>query len=116
MSILSWNCRGLENFRTVWDLCRLVEEKRPKLIFLMETKLQSHRVEGIKLRVGFHNVFVVDSVGKSGGLALMWSDNIQVDIQNYSPRHINSMVKTEMNGQLWKFMGFYEYLDVGRLS
>jgi exonuclease III len=114
MSILSWNCRGLGNLPTVRDLCRLVKEKRPKLVFLMETKLRSYRVEGIKIRMGFRNVFVVDCVGKSGGLALMWSDDIQVDIQNYSRRHINAVVKTEMNGQLWKFTGFYGHPDVGR--
>lgn len=35
MSFLSWNCRGLglENPRTVQDLCLLVNEKKLKLVF-----------------------------------------------------------------------------------
>ena len=42
---------------------------------------------------GIKNVFVVESVGRSGGLALLWSTNI-----NYSRRHINARVQTEANG------------------
>lgn len=38
MSILSWNCRGLGNPRSVRDLHLLVKEKRPNLLFLMEQK------------------------------------------------------------------------------
>jgi exonuclease III len=70
MSILSWNCRGLGNPRTVRDLHRLVKEKHPSLVFLMETKLQAHRFKAIRVWLGFQNVFIVDSMGRSGGLAL----------------------------------------------
>ncbi|GLT62551.1 hypothetical protein SLA2020_351810 [Shorea laevis] len=37
MSLLSWNCRGLGNSRTVRNLCQMVEDKRPTILFLMET-------------------------------------------------------------------------------
>jgi exonuclease III len=89
MTLLSWNCRGLGNLRAVNDLCRLVKEKRPKMVFLMETKLRRERMEAIRHKLGFPNVFVVDSVGKGGGLALFWEEDIIVDIQNFSLRHIN---------------------------
>jgi exonuclease III len=84
MSLLSWNCRGLGNLQAVQDLCWLVKDKRPTLIFLMETKLPSHSLEIIKVKTGYGSIFVVDSVGRSGGLALMWSDKTRVEIQNYS--------------------------------
>ena len=71
MSILSWNCRGLGNPHTVRDLCRLVKVKKPSLVFLMETKLRSVRMESIKAILGFDCVFTVDCVGRSGGLALL---------------------------------------------
>jgi exonuclease III len=92
MSILSWNCRGLGNLRTVRDLCRLVKEKRPNMVFLMETMLHTARLEMLKFKLGFDCVFVVDSKGKSGGLALIWYEDFHVTIQNFSRHHINAIV------------------------
>lgn len=44
------------------------------MVFLMETKLRAHRFDKIKTKLGFGSIFVVDSVGRSGGLALMCND------------------------------------------
>jgi hypothetical protein len=66
----------------------MAKEKKPNLVFLMETKCQAPRVEFLKVKMGYANVFVVDSVGQSGGLALFWDEEYRVDIQNYSRRHI----------------------------
>ena len=39
MSCLSWNCRGLGNLQIEAELAALVSSKDPKIIFLMETKV-----------------------------------------------------------------------------
>ena len=111
MMILSWNYRGLGNLRTVNDLRRMVKEKRPWLVFLMETKLRKDKMELIRYKLGFSCMFVVDCVEQSGGLALLWGDEISVDIQNFSHRHINRIVMTPLLGLFWKFTGFYGHLD-----
>ena len=41
------------------------------MVFLMETKLKREKMEVIRHKLGFPNLFVVDCVGKSGGLALL---------------------------------------------
>jgi exonuclease III len=74
MLILNWNCRGLGNLRTVNDLCKMIKVKKPDVVFIIETKLHHKKMEKIKVRLGFQNCFVVDSVGRSGGLALLWND------------------------------------------
>ena len=116
MNILSWNCRGLGNLRTIRDLCLLIKEKRPSLVFLMETKLRSKKMDLIRCKLGFNNLFVVDCVGKGGGLALFWKEDIIVDIQNFSPRHIHGIVTstTPLSTHKWKFTGFYGQPDVAR--
>jgi hypothetical protein len=114
MSLLSWNCRGLGNLRIVRDLCRMVKEKKPDLVFLMETKLPSLRMEFIRVRTGFDYMFVVDNMGRSGGLALMWRFELSVEIQNYSRRHINATVQMAVNGQKWKLTGFYGHPDASK--
>jgi exonuclease III len=70
MIVLSWNCQRLGNLRTVHELCRMVREKRPNLIFLMETKLRKKKMENVRTKIGLNNMFVVESIGKSGGLTL----------------------------------------------
>jgi hypothetical protein len=55
----------------------------------METKLLQHKMEFVKIKLGFDKMFVVDCKGRSGGLVLLWKSTIQVDIQNYSRRHIS---------------------------
>ena len=47
----------------------MVKSKGPKVLFLMETKLSSRRMEDICTKVGFDYAFTVPSVGRSGGLA-----------------------------------------------
>lgn len=70
MKIISWNCQGLGNLQTIRELCRLAKQKKPIMVFLMETKLQKVKMESIRCKLGFENMFVVDSIGKSGGIAL----------------------------------------------
>jgi exonuclease III len=107
MSILSWNCRGLGNPRTVRELCHLVKYKKPSLVFLMETKLRKQKMEIIHSKLGFTGLLMVDCVGRSGGLALLWSNEYEVVIQNFSQRHISGMVKIMDGGEPWMFTGFY---------
>jgi hypothetical protein len=54
--------------------------KETHLVFLMETKLQAHQMEKIRLCIGFENVLVINSVGRREGLALLWSSEVEVDI------------------------------------
>ncbi len=70
----------------------MVKEKKPKLLFLMETKLMNKSMQRVKYKLSFSGMFTVDPVGHSGGLALFWQDIEEVTIQNFSLRHINAMV------------------------
>ncbi|XP_059451054.1 uncharacterized protein LOC132181841 [Corylus avellana] len=114
MMILSWNCRGLGNPRAVKALSRLVKQKRPSLVFLMETKLRQTKMEQIRCTLGYNGLFVVDSIGRSGGLALFWSEEINVEIQNFSQYHINGVIRDQPNHVPWKFTGFYGHPEMGK--
>jgi hypothetical protein len=111
MNLLSWNCRGLGNPTAIRDLCQLTKEKKPTILFLMETKCHRNRMEYVRVKLGFECIFVVDSVGRSGGLALLWNDMELVEIQNYSRRHINAIVKDGDSTYSWKLTSFYGHPD-----
>jgi exonuclease III len=114
MSLLSWNYQGLGNPRAVRDLCQMVKEKKPNLVFIVETKMHHHRLDFLKNKLGMENLFGVDSVGKGGGLCLLWRNGVEVNIQNYSRHHINAIVKSEVRGLEWKLTCFYGSPEVAK--
>ncbi|KAL0457840.1 UNVERIFIED_CONTAM: hypothetical protein Slati_0411200 [Sesamum latifolium] len=71
MSLLVWNCQGLGNPWTVRGLQELIRVHNPLLVFLTETKCSASQIEVLKRRLDLFGVGV-SSVGKSGGLALLW--------------------------------------------
>lgn len=70
MTYIFWNCRGLGSDTLVRALHRLIRNKRPSMIFLSETKMKNHRINGVRRRLGFPNGFNVSPCGKAGGLTL----------------------------------------------
>ena len=56
----------------------------PTLLFVMETKIKAKRVEDLKHTLGFSGCFAVDSAGLSGGIVLFWSQDVTVELKNYS--------------------------------
>ena len=114
MSCLSWNCQGLGNPQAVRDLHHLVKDKKPTVVFLMETKIFNKNCDFLRIKLGYDHMFVVDSVGRSGGLILLWNSYVDVVIQNYSHRHINAIVTNGGTGIKWKFTGFYGHPDTAK--
>jgi hypothetical protein len=112
--VLSWNYQGFGNPRIVQDLSHLVRVKKPNLVFLMETKLRHNKIEGIRIKTGFQNLFVVDCVGKSMGLALLWNKETDVTIQNFSQRRIHAAVWVDGDGVIWRFNGFYGHPNASK--
>jgi exonuclease III len=106
MSIISWNCQGLGNPKAIRILRNLAKEKDPVMMFLIETKLDVKRMEKVRASVGFQYVFTVPSKGRSGGLALMWKDSIEVRVQTFSQHHVDVHVHMDTNSW-WRLTGFY---------
>nr|XP_023917061.1 uncharacterized protein LOC112028598 [Quercus suber] len=107
MSAISWNCRGLGNPLTVKALQKVVLEKDPTLVFLMETKFDVTEMDGVKQKIERQQGLVVPSVRRAGGLALLWKNSLQVDILSYSPGHIDAIVSEEQGLKKWRFTRFY---------
>jgi hypothetical protein len=84
-----------------------VKEKRPTFLFLMETKSSKFAMELVCVRLGFKGLFVVDPVGRSEGLTLLWKEKNEVEIQNYTRMHINAVIKHADSTQPWRLTGFY---------
>jgi hypothetical protein len=57
-------------------------------------------------KMGFHKAFGVSSQGFSGGLVMMWKDDMNVVIKTSSKFHIDVWI-TESDGRMWWFTGLY---------
>jgi hypothetical protein len=80
MSLLSLNCRGSGQPRTVQEiLClSLIQTHRLSLVFLCETRQHKDRVRNLRFRFGVSGCFQVDGDGKGGGIAIFWTEDINV--------------------------------------
>ena len=106
MKLLSWNCQGLGNPWTVRNLHKIVKDQAPKICFLMETWLD---IEGIKYwcrELPYKNKFAVKNPGGGGGLAMLWKEDIRLEVFKFSANQISAWV-TESDGFRWLLTGFY---------
>lgn len=53
-------------------------------MFLIETLLNLGKFNGFKRRIWFAGCFVVDPIGRRGDLALLWKDDVELEIHNFS--------------------------------
>ncbi|XP_074342276.1 uncharacterized protein LOC141679766 [Apium graveolens] len=106
MNVLSWNCRGVGRPRKVQFLFNIVRQEQPYLVFLCETIAVKSKLEYVQNKLGYEGLFVVDPVGRSGGIALLWKEKEQVDILGFSQHHIDARVKGD-NTIEWRLTGVY---------
>ena len=114
MSAICWNCRGLGNPCTVKALQKAVLEEDPILVFIIETKLVVSEMEDIKSKLDRQQGLVVPSIRRGGGLALLWRRSTKVDVQTFSPHHIDAIVTEVHNNRTWRFTGFYEHPETSK--
>lgn len=63
-------------------------------------------MERIKNKISFANSLIVPSSGRSGGLALLWSREVDLKIKSYTKNHIDVVVIETDNSFKWRVTGF----------
>uniref|UniRef100_A0A803PR19 Reverse transcriptase domain-containing protein n=1 Tax=Cannabis sativa TaxID=3483 RepID=A0A803PR19_CANSA len=106
MSVLSWNCRGLGNTWTFRFLVDLVIQKKPNFLFLCETLSNNIVLERLRVKLGFEGLYSVDSRGHSGGVAMLWRNNIEAQLLRYSTNFIDIQIESP-NSTPWRLTGLY---------
>ena len=106
MSWLCWNVRGLGNQHTVHELASIMRAQDPVVLFLAEIWADEDRLTKICDYLHFDEKWVVPRVTRAGGLALLWKNTIQIDVDSSSLNHIDVIVN---KGQVdcWRFTGIY---------
>ncbi|GLT37135.1 hypothetical protein SLA2020_114700 [Shorea laevis] len=70
-------------------------------------------MDKIRLELGFSHCFSVGNIGRSGGLAILWNEEVQIQLLLYSQSHIDMEIH-DLTDLCWHLTGFYGQPDVGR--
>uniref|UniRef100_A0A803NXT3 Reverse transcriptase domain-containing protein n=1 Tax=Cannabis sativa TaxID=3483 RepID=A0A803NXT3_CANSA len=101
MKLLSWNCRGLGSPSTKESFRALVTQEDPDVLFLMETKLSSPRMNGIWRSLGFGGASVVAAIGSAGGTCLCWKAGVELQVLSESVGVTKVVFSNILNGPDW---------------
>ena len=95
MSAIAWNCQGAGAFLTKQHLRELHRCFHPSFLFLSETKNNFSFMQDFQIEFGYDNLYTVDPVGRSGGLALFYMNASDVVINFSNTRMIDVEAQIE---------------------
>ena len=93
-------------------LSYLMREKTLKVLFLMETKQFMEEMLSIQADLPYCCMLVVPSLGRRGGLALLWMEKVDLHVQTNSSNHIDAFISND--NSLWRLTRFYGWLEEQR--
>ncbi|XP_021723977.1 uncharacterized protein LOC110691367 [Chenopodium quinoa] len=101
-----------QKLKEVSGLRDLIRREVPSVIFLSETKLSATEFNKVRTRIGDFEGLVVDSMGRSGGLAMLWRKGIDIVLRSMSVHHIDVEVRDGLRDMVWRLTGFYGWPEI----
>lgn len=88
-----------------------MRDQAPNVCFLMETRLDNDGFEEWCGYLVFRNKIIVKQPNTGGGLALLWKEEVRLELINYTMHHV--LVKViEEDGFAWFLTCFYSWPEV----
>ena len=84
----------------------VIQAKDPSVLFIAETWADEVRLQEIKCKIEFDNLFFVERNNKGGGLALFWRNSVDLSVDSFSPNHTDSIINKGKE-DVWRFTNFY---------
>ncbi|XP_031107590.1 uncharacterized protein LOC116012231 [Ipomoea triloba] len=106
MKIITWNCQGAASKQFLRAAKYLLNEHRPEIFCLMETKTSSTNADAVCSRLGLDRWARVEALGYSGGIWILWSDALKLEILHSNPQFVHLLIK-ENSGRQWNFSMVY---------
>lgn len=90
-----------------------MREQSPNVCFLMETRLDREGFDKLYGELPFKNRIIVNKPNLGGGLALIWKNDVMLELINYTDNHILVKAK-EDDGFEWWLTCFYGWPEVNQ--
>ena len=79
----------------VYELHMIVKRENPIVLFLVETRLNSRGIYKVRCRLDYQNTLAMDHIEKSGGLAMVWRSESELDMKFFSSHHVDVWIKLD---------------------
>ena len=67
------------------------------------------KIEELRIKLGFSGKIAVNSIGHSGGLAMLWDSSLSCSISGFSSNHIDLIITQSTSD--WCLTGYYGFLE-----
>ena len=101
---------------TIQILTDEVKSKNLILVFLVETKAYSSKIMGFMRKLEMTQGINVPHDSKSGELAMIWKEGVDIRFKSCSNLHIDMVVYDEKGQNPWRVIGFYGHPDARKRS
>ena len=82
IKVLSWNCRGLGHPSKTAALKDLIDQEKPGIIMIQETKQRQQEMQRTIGQLKQYDGSICEARGASGGITTMWNKNIWICTSN----------------------------------
>lgn len=86
MKIISWNCQRAASKRFMRAAMHFIKKYRPSCFCLLETKMSGQGAGDVCFRLGFDHWIRVEAVGMSGGIWVLWKDELNITVIRTHPQ------------------------------
>ncbi|XP_071905855.1 uncharacterized protein [Coffea arabica] len=111
MKVVVWNCRGVGGPLTIPQLKEVTNFHSPKVVFLCETKNQEGFMGKVQRKIKYDNSYFVNSIGRAGGLALFWNNEVTLDKIVSTDWCISARVEDKDSKGYWGLVCVYASTD-----
>lgn len=95
MNIVCWNARGAGCTQFSTNVQNLIHNHRMKMLFVHKPRISGSKALFVVKSLGYSCYEIVDAVGFSGGLWLLWDDKKgQIDLIGTSDQSISVCVQS----------------------
>ncbi|KAM1333346.1 hypothetical protein ACFX1Q_010014 [Malus domestica] len=105
MIYLLWNYHGLRSDTVVRAFRGLTKKYRPSVVFLSETKMNCHRIDGVRRRMRYSQRYNVPPIGVAGRLSLWWHETMEVRVEFATTNIIHLTIRESGNGMVEGILG-----------
>lgn len=107
MSIITWNCQGVSGKRFPATFKSLVVNYKVEIFVILEPRISGKKADAVIQKLGFAHSHRVEADGFSGGIWVLWSSNVSIDILTNHVQFIHMQVHCPSTPTRFLFTAVY---------